>query len=101
MKNSKKIIDLKNIPTNLMNKKIVLAHGVFDIFHLGHKKHLEIAKSNGDILVVSITSDRYVKKGPSRPIFNENHRAELLSAINFIDFVIINDDETPINLIKN
>ena len=100
MKNSKKIIDLKNIPTNLMNKKIVLAHGVFDIFHLGHKKHLEIAKSNGDILVVSITSDRYVKKGPSRPIFNENHRAELLSAINFIDFVIINDDETPINLIK-
>ena len=64
MKNSKKIIDLKNIPTNLMNKKIVLAHGVFDIFHLGHKKHLEIAKSNGDILVVSITSDRYVKKDP-------------------------------------
>ena len=52
-------------------KKIVLCHGVFDLVHLGHLKHFKEAKSKGDILIVSVTSDKYVSKGPGRPLFNE------------------------------
>ncbi len=83
------------------NKKIVLAHGVFDVFHVGHKRHLEIAKSYGEILVVSLTSDKHVNKGPGRPFFNENLRAELISSLGFVDFVYINNNETPIKLIHD
>ena len=50
-------------------------------------------------MVVSITGDKYVKKGPDRPIFNSNYRAELISSLEFVDFVFINESETPINLI--
>ena len=58
-------------------KKIVLSHGVFDVFHYGHKKHFESAKKFGDILVVSLTSDKFVNKGPGRPFFNQNIRSDL------------------------
>ena len=62
--------------TNLRkrNKKVVLCHGVFDLLHYGHISHFEQAKKFGDILVVSVTPDNYVNKGPSRPAFNENIR---------------------------
>ncbi len=53
------------------NKKIVLCHGTFDLIHVGHIKHFASAKKYADILVVSITSDKFVLKGPGRPIFNE------------------------------
>ena len=56
-------------------KKVVMCHGVFDLLHLGHIKHFEKAKSLGDILVVSITADKFVNKGPGRPAFNESDRA--------------------------
>ena len=82
-------------------KKIVLSHGVFDVFHYGHKKHFESAKKFGDILVVSLTSDKFVNKGPGRPFFNQNIRSDLISALGIVDYVIINDSETPINLLKN
>ena len=62
---SKKIIDFKK-----KNKKIILCHGVFDLLHLGHIKHFEEAKKYGDILVVTITPNKYVSKGPNRPVFN-------------------------------
>ena len=52
-------------------KKIVLCHGVFDLLHIGHIKHFNEAKNLGDILVVSLTPDKYVNKGPGRPAFNE------------------------------
>ncbi len=58
------------------NGKVVQCHGVFDLLHIGHIKHLNHAKSVGDILVVSITADKYVKKGPGKPYFNERLRAE-------------------------
>ena len=77
-----------------------MAHGVFDIFHIGHKRHLENAKSYADFLVVSITTDKFVKKGPNRPIFNSMQRAELISSLEAVDYVYINNDETPIHLIK-
>ena len=52
-------------------KKIVLCHGVFDLLHIGHINHFQEAKDYGDIVVVSVTSDRYVNKGPNRPAFKE------------------------------
>lgn len=94
-----KIITINDL-TKLKNKDVSLAHGVFDVFHIGHKRYLEQCKKKSKVLIVSITSDKYVNKGPGRPIFNQHYRSELISALSFVDFVIINDDLTPINLIK-
>ena len=66
-----KVINLQNLKEIIKNKKVALVHGVFDVFHLGHKRHLDVASKYGDILVVSITSDRFVNKGPGKPIFNQ------------------------------
>ncbi len=68
-------------------KAVVLAHGVFDILHIGHKRHLEMGKRNGDVLIVTLTADDYVNKGPGRPIFAEKLRAEMLSALDVVDYV--------------
>ena len=62
-------------------KSIVLCHGVFDLFHIGHLTHLHEAKKFGDVLIVSITSDKFVNKGPGRPYFNQEHRLNVLSSI--------------------
>ena len=56
-------------------KKIVHCHGVFDLLHIGHIRHFEQAKSFGDILVVTLTQDQFVNKGPSRPVFGQELRA--------------------------
>ena len=50
-------------------KKIVLCHGVFDLLHPGHIRHLDAAKHNGDVLIVSVTPDQFVNRGPGRPVF--------------------------------
>jgi rfaE bifunctional protein kinase chain/domain/rfaE bifunctional protein nucleotidyltransferase chain/domain len=81
-------------------KKVVQCHGVFDLLHIGHIKHLNQAKSVGDILVVSITADQYVNKGPGKPHFNEYLRAEALASLACVDYVVINYDLTAINAIK-
>jgi rfaE bifunctional protein nucleotidyltransferase chain/domain len=75
-------------------KKIVLAHGTFDLLHFGHVRHLEAARCEGDILFVTLTADRFVNKGPGRPIFNQNIRAEMLSALSCVDYVGICNDRT-------
>ena len=96
-KNFQKIIKLlKN-----KSKKIVLCHGVFDLLHVGHIKHFNFAKNNGEILVASITQDKFINKGLGRPVFNQNLRAEMLSSISVIDYVVINDDESAIDIIKS
>ena len=71
------------------NKKIVLCHGCFDVLHIGHVWHFESAKKNGDILVVTVTPDKYVNK-VGRPLFNENLRTEMIAAIEIVNFVAIN-----------
>jgi len=71
-------------------KKIVLCHGVFDLLHVGHIRHLEQAKQLGDILVVTITPDRYVNKGPHRPAFPEHLRVEGVAALGCVDYVALN-----------
>ena len=101
----KKIIDINYLNIlrknyNKEKKKIVLCHGVFDLIHIGHMKHFKSAKNYGDILVVSITPDNFVNKGPKRPVFGEKLRAELLSNISSVDHVVINNTSTAINLIK-
>lgn len=80
---------------------IVHAHGVFDLLHVGHIRHLEQAKALGDYLVVSLTPDRFVNKGPNRPAFTEQLRAEALAAMKVVDFVVINDQPTAAELIHN
>jgi len=63
---------LKNIKKN--KKTIVLCHGVFDLVHYGHILHFKSAKKFGDVLIVSITKDKFIKKGIGRPVFNETQR---------------------------
>jgi rfaE bifunctional protein kinase chain/domain/rfaE bifunctional protein nucleotidyltransferase chain/domain len=80
--------------------KIVHCHGVFDLLHIGHIRYLEQAKKLGDVLIVTLTPDQYVNKGPHRPAFSENLRAEVLSAINCVDYVSINEWPTASETIK-
>ena len=82
------------------NNKIVLCHGVFDLLHVGHIKHFEQAKKHGDILIVSVTPDRFVNKGPFKPVFNEDHRIEAISALELVDYVVLNNKKTAVNVIK-
>lgn len=80
----------------LTGKKVVLAHGVFDLLHLGHVRHLEAARKEGDILIVSVTADQFVNKGPGRPIFPAIKRAEMLSSLEIVDWVVINESATAL-----
>jgi len=100
-----KIFEINNLISRIRlekkkNKKIVHCHGVFDLIHVGHIKHFKEAKKNGNFLVVSITSDKFVNKGSGRPIFNQNLRAEFLSSISLIDAVVINNNLTSEKIIS-
>ena len=96
----KNIEEIKKIFLKRNKKKVVLCHGTFDLLHLGHINHLSEAKSFGDILVVSVTSDKFVNKGPGRPFFNSRQRAEALSALKNVDYVFVNRDFTSTKIIK-
>lgn len=87
------IISLEEIKkVNFTGKKVVLIGGAFDIIHIGHIYHFEEAKSLGDILVVHITTDeRYEEKRQKKPVFPAIERAKIVSAIKFVDFVLIFD----------
>lgn len=82
------------------NKKIVLCHGVFDLLHIGHIKHFEEAKTFGDVLIVTITPDQFVTKGPNRPAFNTNLRLEALQALECINYVAVNKWSAATRTIK-
>jgi len=84
------------------NKKIVFTNGCFDLLHIGHVRYLEEAKKLGDILIVGINTDASVRKlkGPTRPIQNENDRAEILAALKSVDHTVLFGEETPLNLIQ-
>ncbi len=92
---------LSKIKNEYQGKKIVFTNGCFDLLHIGHVRYLKEAKAHGDILVVGINSDSSVQKikGPTRPIQNENDRAEILASLECVDHTVIFSDETPINLI--
>jgi rfaE bifunctional protein nucleotidyltransferase chain/domain len=78
---------------------VVQAHGTFDLLHLGHVRHLEAARKLGDVLVVTVTADRFVNKGPGRPVFNEALRAEMLAALEYVDWVAINPSPDAVSAI--
>ena len=81
-------------------KKIVHCHGVFDLLHVGHIRYLEHAKKMGDTLVVTVTQDHHVNKGPHRPAFTEHLRAESLAALDCVDYVAVNQWPTAVETIK-
>jgi rfaE bifunctional protein nucleotidyltransferase chain/domain len=72
-------------------KRIVHCHGVFDLLHIGHIRYLEQARKMGDTLIVTVTPDRYVDKGPGRPAFTEALRAEAIASLNCVDYVAVNE----------
>ncbi len=82
-------------------KTVVTTNGCFDILHVGHVRYLEKTKTFGDFLIVLLNSDKSVKniKGPSRPINNENDRAEILSALRCVDYVVLFDEDSPRDLL--
>jgi D-beta-D-heptose 7-phosphate kinase/D-beta-D-heptose 1-phosphate adenosyltransferase len=86
----------------MLSKKVVFTNGVFDILHKGHIASLTEAASYGDILIVAVNADESVKKlkGPTRPINDEQARALLLASLLQTDAVIIFNEETPLDLIK-
>lgn len=82
-------------------KTVVTTNGCFDILHVGHVKYLEKTKTFGDYLIVLLNSDKSVKsiKGPTRPVNNELDRAEVLSALRCVDYVVLFDEDSPRNLL--
>lgn len=92
---AEKILDLADLASHSRQlradgKCVVLCHGTFDLMHTGHIRYLQRAKQEGDVLLVTITADAFVNKGPGRPVFNEHLRAESLAALGCVDFVAIN-----------
>ena len=80
-------------------KTVVQAHGTFDLLHVGHVRHMEAAKELGDVLVVTVTADRFVNKGPGRPVFNEGLRAEMLASLQYVGLVAINPEPDAVSAI--
>ena len=86
---------------NEAGQKLVFTNGVFDLLHVGHVRYLEDARALGDALVVAINSDASVRqlKGDTRPLMNENERAEIMAALRAVDYVTIFDNISPRALI--
>lgn len=78
------------------DKRVIMCHGIFDVVHPGHVRHLLYAKSKADILVASVTADRHVDKGPYRPHVPEELRAANLAAFEAVDYVVIDENATPV-----
>ncbi len=102
-----KVLDSINLESAISaykskNRKIVFTNGCFDLLHIGHVRYLQEASQLGDILIVGINTDASVQKlkGPTRPIQNENDRAEILASLKSVTHTILFDDETPLELIK-
>ncbi|RME38630.1 MAG: cytidyltransferase [Planctomycetota bacterium] len=81
-------------------KTIAMCHGVFDLVHPGHIRHLQAAKKMADILIVTLTEDRFIRKGPGRPVYNERLRAETLAAIEAVDYVATSPWPTAVETIE-
>jgi D-beta-D-heptose 7-phosphate kinase/D-beta-D-heptose 1-phosphate adenosyltransferase len=95
---------LQNILTGerQKGKKIIFTNGCFDLLHVGHVKYLQAARQLGDLLVLGLNSDDSIRrlKGPNRPLISQEERAHILAALNCIDFVVIFDEDTPLELIS-
>lgn len=102
-----KVVSMEDIGSflrehRLRGRKVVFTNGCFDLFHAGHLEILRRASELGDVLVVGVNSDKSVSrlKGPSRPIVSQAQRIEIISAFNFVDYVVVFEEDTPLNLIR-
>lgn len=101
-----KFCQLKDLLSELdlkrKNKKVVFTNGCFDLLHVGHVRYLQEARKLGDLLVVGLNTDASVKrlKGPSRPVQSENDRAEILAALECVNYTVLFDEENPLHLIQ-
>lgn len=91
-----KIVSLSDLARQLAKIKsagkiVVHCHGCFDLMHPGHIKYFQAAKKMGDVLVVTISPDRFIDKGPGRPVYNEQLRAESIAALQCVDYVAVNE----------
>ena len=97
--------EIKRIRKELKEKgkKVVFTNGCFDILHVGHVRYLREASKTGDVLVLALNSDSSVRaiKGEKRPLVPATERAEILAALDFIDFITIFDELTPLDVIKS
>lgn len=95
---------LSQILTKLRDEKktIVMTNGCFDILHVGHVRYLQKTKTFADVLILALNSDKSVRaiKGEGRPINNENDRAEVLSALECVDYIVLFDENSPAELLK-
>lgn len=101
---SSKIRDINELAAALPDLRagrvVVHCHGVFDLMHIGHIRHFNEARKAGDLLIVSITPDRFVNKGPHRPVFTETLRAEAIASLECVDYVTINQWPTAVEAIR-
>lgn len=102
-----KLISIEELPKLVEKlrkegKKIATTNGAFDLFHAGHLRSLEFAKSFADVLIVGINSDESIKeyKSKNRPIIPETQRANILCSINYVDYVVVFEDKTPLKLLE-
>lgn len=107
MQTANKIVDLSKAVELVSGwkengEKIVFSNGCFDILHAGHVDYLEKSREKGDRLVIGLNTDRSVSKlkGPNRPIIDQFSRARIIAALEFVDLVVLFDEETPLNLIE-
>jgi len=99
-----KILTLEQLASSLeversCGSRITQCHGVFDLLHIGHIRHFEQAKKFGDILVVTVTPDEYVNKGPHRPAFPQDFRIEAIAALECVDYVAVTTSPTAVDAI--
>jgi D-beta-D-heptose 7-phosphate kinase/D-beta-D-heptose 1-phosphate adenosyltransferase len=85
-----------------LGQKVVFTNGCFDLLHVGHVKYLQAARRLGDLLVLGLNTDASIRrlKGPKRPLIGEDERAHILAALDCIDYVVLFDEDTPIELIR-
>lgn len=100
-----KILDIDSLAKlahelRLRGKKVVLCHGTFDLMHTGHIRYLQRAQKEGDVLMVTVTADEFVNKGPGRPVFGQQLRAENLAALECVHYVAINHTSTAVDLLE-
>ena len=104
MNTAKKILTLAKLISIIEQLKkegkiICHCHGVFDVLHIGHHRHFKMAKEIGDVLVVTLSPDRFVDKGNGRPIFSQELRLEQIADLEFVDFVALNETPTAVEII--
>jgi rfaE bifunctional protein nucleotidyltransferase chain/domain len=81
-------------------KKVAHCHGCFDLMHPGHIKYFQASKKMGDILIVTLSPDKFVDKGPDRPVFNQRLRAESIAALECVDHVAVNKFPTAVEILR-